>query len=104
MNANNIRKVMGKENAGAISPSLPILGSIDRRRSVTHADDSVKEMIMRAPFIETVEKIGGSEEGSSERERKGSTTGSESFVQTEMESVQAVKWVNKIRSDPRMQG
>jgi hypothetical protein len=60
MNSNNIRKViMGKENAGTISPTPQILGSIDRRRSVAHTDDSVKEMIMRAPFIETVEKIGG---------------------------------------------
>jgi hypothetical protein len=115
MNANNIRKVMGKENAGTISPSLPILGSIDRRRSVTHTDDSIKEMIMRAPFIETVEKIGGSEEGDGDRNsfasalalwiretivpavRKEALNESEKeaqqavrVVQTEMESVQAV--------------
>jgi hypothetical protein len=29
VNANNIRKVMGKENAGAISPTPPLLGSTD---------------------------------------------------------------------------
>jgi hypothetical protein len=52
MNSNNIRKVVGKENAGAISPTPQILGSTDRRRSVAHTDDSTKEMIMRAPFIE----------------------------------------------------
>ena len=115
MNVNNIRKVMGKENAGTISPSLPILDSIDRRRSVTHTDDSIKEMIMRAPFIETVEKIGGSEEGDGDREsfasalalwiretivpavRKEALNESEKeaqqavrVVQTAMESVQAV--------------
>jgi hypothetical protein len=68
MNANNICKVMGEEKAGTIPPSLPILGSNDRRRSVSHTDDSIKEMISRAPFIGTVEKIGGSEEGDGDRE------------------------------------
>jgi hypothetical protein len=67
MNANKVRKVMCEENAGTISPVLPILGSIDRRRSVTHTDDSIKEMILKAPFIETAEKIGGSEEGDGDR-------------------------------------
>ena len=115
MNENNIRNVMGKENAGTISPTSPILESIGRRKSVAYTDDKIKEMILNAPFIETVEKIGGSEEGDGDREsfasalslwirdvivpevRKEVLNESEKeaqqavrLVQTEMESVLAV--------------
>ena len=68
MNDNNIRNVMGKENAGTISPTSPILDSIGRRKSVAYTNDRIKEMILKAPFIETVEKIGGSDEGDGDRE------------------------------------
>jgi len=59
---------MGKENAGTISPTSPILDSIGRRKSVAYTNDRIKEMILKAPFIETVEKIGGSDEGDGDRE------------------------------------
>ena len=68
MNDNNIRNVMGKENAGTISPTSPILDSTGRRKPVAYTNDRIKEMILKAPFIETVEKIGGSEEGDGDRE------------------------------------
>jgi hypothetical protein len=69
MNNNNIRNFMGKENAGTASPTTtPVLGSIGRRKSVAYTNDRIKEMILKAPFIETVEEIGGSDEGDGDRE------------------------------------
>jgi hypothetical protein len=59
---------VGKENAGTTPPTSPILDSIGRRKSVAHTNDKTKEMILAAPFIETVEKIGGSDEGDGDRE------------------------------------
>ena len=56
MNDDDIRNVAGKENAGAISPTSPILDSTGRRKSVACTNDRIKEMILKAPFIETVEK------------------------------------------------
>jgi hypothetical protein len=59
---------MGKENAGTISPTSPILDSTGRRKPVAYTNDRIKEMVLKAPFIETVEKIGGSDEGDGDRE------------------------------------
>jgi hypothetical protein len=55
---------MCTENAGTTSPTSPILESTGRRKPVAaRANGRTKEMILKAPFAETVEKIGGSDEG-----------------------------------------
>jgi hypothetical protein len=38
---------MGKENAGTISPTSPILDSIGRRKPVAYTNDRIKEMILK---------------------------------------------------------
>jgi hypothetical protein len=63
MNDNNIRNVMGKENAGTISPATPVLdSSTGRRKSVAYTNDRIKEMILKAPFIETADEGDGDRE------------------------------------------
>jgi hypothetical protein len=106
---------MGKENAGTISPTSPILDSIGRRKSVAYTNDRIKEMILKAPFIETVEKIGGSDEGDGDRESFASALSlwitdvivpdvrKEVLNESEKEAQQAVRVVQtEMRGHPRL--